>query len=68
MSRNYVGGEHVTNGMRKRWAERKALLRVARAAKVVLPEIPHGQTLSEYEHKQVIELMEALKEVEHLLG
>ena len=44
----------------------EALERVAKAAKVVLPEIPHGQTLSEYEHKQVIELMEALKEVRHL--
>jgi len=49
-----------------RW-QRDALLRVARAAKVVLPEIPHGQNLSGYELKQVIELMEALKEVEHLL-
>ena len=59
MSGDYVDGEHVTKRMRERWAERDALLRVARVAKM-LQDDPH------WAHSH--ELEDALKDVEHLLG
>ncbi len=48
-------------------AESESLLRVARAAKPVLLNVPHGQSLSSTEEAQIRVLEKALKEVEHLL-
>ena len=68
MSRDYVDSEHVNESMRKAWAERKALLRVARLVKAWINlyndgPLPNFASWREAEK----EIKEALKEVEHLL-
>ena len=65
MSRDYVDSEHVNKSMRKAWADREAILRVARAAENVHNKVNwlyYGYDVGQDE------LGIALKEVEHLLG
>ena len=64
MSEDYVDGEHVTKRMRERWAERDALLRVARAA------YAYDYCMDEdigRKHFLLLGMRNALKEAEHLL-
>ena len=64
MRRDYVDSEHVNKSMRKAWAERKALLRVARAAYAY--DYCNDDDL-ERKKRLLLEMRNALRDVEHLL-